>query len=102
MTVHVFATLQAKPEHEEAVETALKSLVSATREEPGSIRYDLFVPMEGELAFYLIESYADEAAFESHRSSEHYLDYRAKVADWLISTPRVTVLHPLDVAPHPL
>ncbi|MBN9698641.1 MAG: antibiotic biosynthesis monooxygenase, partial [Zoogloea sp.] len=41
MTVHVFASLQPKPEHRENVALALKSLVSATRAEPGNITYDL-------------------------------------------------------------
>lgn len=97
MRVHVFATLQPKPEHREAIEAELKALVSITRKEPGNLSYDLFTQTEGDLAFYLIESYLDEIAFEVHRSSDHYRDYREKTAKWLSSAPSVTILRPLDV-----
>ncbi|WP_371322808.1 putative quinol monooxygenase [Dechloromonas sp. ZY10] len=96
MTVHVFASLQPKPDHREKVALALKSLVSATRAEPGNITYDLFIAGEGDRGFYLIESYTDVAAFEAHKASRHYLDYREKVAEWLLALPSVKVLYPLD------
>ena len=97
MTVHVFASLQPKPEHRENVALALKSLVSATRAEPGNITYDLFIAGEGDDGFYLIESYKDMASFEAHKASQHYLYYREKAAEWLQQLPSVKVLYPLDV-----
>lgn len=97
MTVHVFASLQPKPEHRENVALALKSLVSATRAEPGNITYDLFIAAEGDEGFYLIESYKDMVAFEAHKASQHYLEYREKAAEWLQQLPSVKVLYPLDV-----
>lgn len=95
MRVHVFATLQPKPEHREDVETELKALVSATRKELGNISYDLFTQTEGDLAFYLIESYLDESSFGVHRSSDHYRAYREKTSKWLSSAPCVTILRAL-------
>lgn len=95
MTVHVFAGLQPKPEFREKVALALKSLVSASREEPGNITYELFTAGEGDDGLYLIESYTDMAAFEAHKASQHYQDYREKVASWLLELPSVKVLYPL-------
>lgn len=97
MTIHVFASLQPKPEYREKVALALKSLVSATREEPGNLTYELFIAGEGDEGFYLIESYKDMASFEAHKASQHYLDYREKAAEWLQQLPSVKVLYPLDV-----
>lgn len=97
MAVYVFASLQPKPEHREKVVLALKSLVIASRAEPGNITYDLFIAEEGDDGFYLIESYTDMEAFEAHKASQHYLDYREKAADWLLELPGVKVLHPLDL-----
>lgn len=96
MTVHVFASLQPKPEHREKVALALKSLVNATRAEAGNLAYDLFTAGEGDNGFYLIESYTDMAAFEAHKASQHYRDYREKAGDWLLELPSVKVLHPLE------
>lgn len=101
MTVHVFASLQPKPEHREEVALALNALVSATRAEPGNITYDLFIAGEGDDGFYLIESYTDVAAFEAHKASQHYRDYREKAGDWLLELPSVKVLYPLDVLATP-
>ena len=97
MTVYVFASLQPKPEHHEDVALALKSLVSATRTEPGNTGYDLFNAGDGDEGFYLIESYKDIASFEAHKASQHYRDYREKAGEWLQELPNVKVLYPLDV-----
>lgn len=95
MAVYVFANLKPKPEYRLNVEKALQALVSATRTEPGNISYDLLVS-DTDSGFYLIESYRDEAAFEAHKLTEHYLGYREKTIDWLLEPTMVKVLYPLN------
>lgn len=95
MIVHVFATLQPKPEYRLNVEKALQALVRATRTESGNISYDLFAS-DTDSAFYLIESYRDEAAFKAHKLTEHYIGYREKTIDWLLEPTMVKVLYPLN------
>lgn len=97
MTVYIFASLKPKIEHRIRVELALKALVSATRMEPGNISYDLFSVKEGDGELCLIESYMDMAAFEAHKASKHYHDYRKTVTHWLLEAPTVKVLQPMDV-----
>ena len=46
----------------------------------------------------LIERYDDEAALEHHRTTEHYLNYRAQLSPLLASPISVTVLASLDEA----
>lgn len=96
MAVYVLAKLKPKPEYRLNVEEALQALVSATRTESGNISYDLFVS-DTDSDFYLIESYKDEAAFEAHKLTEHYLGYREKTIDWLLEPTLVKVLYPLNV-----
>lgn len=96
MAVYVLANLKPKPEYRLNVEEALQALVSATRTESGNISYDLFVS-DTDSDFYLIESYKDEAAFEAHKLTKHYLGYREKTIDWLLEPTLVKVLYPLNV-----
>jgi quinol monooxygenase YgiN len=72
-------------------------MVGPTRSEPGCHSYNLYeVPVDGDLV--LIERYDDPAALEHHRTTEHYLNYRAQLSPLLASSISVTVLAPLDEA----
>ncbi|MDH0647789.1 antibiotic biosynthesis monooxygenase [Pseudomonas sp. GD03858] len=99
MTIAIFATIQPRPEHREAVERALHQMVARTRAEPGNLRYDLFSREGTILAFELFELYVDEAAVEAHRNSPHYQAYRAATGEWLAAPTQVRLAHPLDIAP---
>jgi quinol monooxygenase YgiN len=52
--------------------------------EAGCYRFDIHQEATDQSLFLLIEVYADEAAFELHRSSPHYLQFREGVKDWVI------------------
>lgn len=47
-------------------------------------RFDIHQESSDPCLFLLIEIYADEAAFELHRSSPHYRQFRDDVKDWVI------------------
>jgi quinol monooxygenase YgiN len=72
-------------------------MVAPTRSEAGCRSYNLYeVPAGGDLV--LIERYDDQAALEHHRTTEHYLNYRAQLSPLLASPISVTVLAPADEA----
>ncbi|MEX1134566.1 MAG: putative quinol monooxygenase [Acidimicrobiia bacterium] len=73
----------------------MKSMVQSSRAEPGCLRYDFYE--DGEGRFFMLEDYRDEAAVKAHRESNHYREYRSKVADMLTEPITVAVLSPLDV-----
>ncbi|MFB4392081.1 MULTISPECIES: putative quinol monooxygenase [unclassified Pseudomonas] len=99
MSISIFATIQPRPEHRDAVEDALREMVRHTRAEPGNLRYDLF-RREGEvLAFELFELYVDADAVEAHRQSPHYQAYRVATNGWLAAPTQVHLAQPLDIAP---
>ncbi|VXC18660.1 putative enzyme [Pseudomonas sp. 8Z] len=99
MSVAIFASIQALPEHRDAVLQALQEMVASSRSEPGNLRYDLFERDGAPGTFDLYERYVDHDAVQAHRQSAHYLDYRQRTAAWLANPPEVKVSLPLDLAP---
>lgn len=98
MSIHILATLEALPEFHSAVDSALRELVQATRQEPGNQRYDLYCDAEQPEVFHIVETYSDMAALEAHRCTRHYLSYRDHARSWLRKPPVVRVLQALDLA----
>lgn len=63
------------PQERQQIETILRELTAASRQEPGCVHY---IPhfVEGEPAtVFLYEQYRDEAALEHHRGTEHFAQY---------------------------
>lgn len=52
--------------------------------EPGCHRFDIHQHTTKPTLFLLIEIYADDAAFEAHRTSAHYREFREDVKDWVV------------------
>lgn len=94
----VFVRFFAKRGREAQVEAILRTMVRATREEPGCRRYDLFrsTAADGGTAFALIERYADEVAVGAHRETAHYKAYREAIVALLTAPIEVTRLESLD------
>ena len=96
-SVGVIARFAPLPEKHSDLRALLEGMVGPTRSEPGCHSYNLYeVPAEGDLV--LIERYNDQAALEHHRTTEHYLNYRAHLGPLLANPISVTVLAPLDEA----
>jgi quinol monooxygenase YgiN len=91
-----------KPASHESVEMILRTMVAATRREPGCRRYDLFKTQDASagLLFFLIEHYVDDAAMQAHRESEHYKSYRVSIMPLLERPPEVQLLESIDSKPY--
>lgn len=72
--------------------TATLQNATATRGEPGNLRFDVLQQIEDPSRFTLYEVYRSEADFKAHQQTPHYLTWRAAVADWMAS-PRVGEKH---------
>jgi quinol monooxygenase YgiN len=95
--VGVIARFAPLPEKRSDLQALLDGMVAPTRSEAGCRSYNLYeVPDGGELV--LIERYDDQTALEHHRTTEHYLNYRAQLSSLLASPLSVTVLAPVDEA----
>ena len=95
--VGVIARFTPLPEKRSDLQALLEGMVAPTRSEPGCRGYNLYkAPADSDLV--LIERYDDQAALEHHRTTEHYLSYRAQLSPLLASPISVSVLAPLDEA----
>lgn len=85
MVVFHTAHLRVRAEVVDAFKARLlrHARISVT-EEAGCNRFDVHQERSDPTLFLLVESYADEAAFEAHRSSKHYLAFRDDVKDWVV------------------
>ena len=52
--------------------------------EPGCHGFNIHQETNDPTLFLLIEIYADQAAFDAHRNSPHYLQFREDVKDWVV------------------
>jgi quinol monooxygenase YgiN len=75
MAYVVVATWTAKPGEEDAVQTALRALVAATRAEPGNLVYQAHRDPADPRVFMIYEQYVDEAAFQAHATSPHFREH---------------------------
>jgi len=74
-TLTIVATVTVKPEYKEDVLKAIKTVVGATRKEPGNIFYDVFEDVKNPLKFVFIETWKSRAAIDSHNQSAHFNDF---------------------------
>ena len=95
--VGVIARFAPLPEKRSDLQALLEGMVAPTRSEAGCRSYNLYeAPSGGDLV--LIEHYDDHGALERHRTTEHYLNYRAQLSPLLASPISVTVLTPVEEA----
>lgn len=82
----VTVTFRIKPEHAEAFLDAIRENARLSLEtEPGCHRFDVAVGEDGPETVFLYELYADRAAFDAHRATDHFRSFDATVADWVAS-----------------
>jgi len=85
LVVHV--DVRVKPEVVEAFRTATLANASASRKEPGVVRFDVVQDLEDAARFVLVEVYRDAAAAAAHKETAHYAAWRDAVAP-LMAEPR--------------
>ncbi len=69
------ATYIIKPGEEERAIDYLNQLTAASRAEPGIIMYLVHRSPTSPRKFFLYEQYTDQAAFDAHRQTRHFIKY---------------------------
>jgi quinol monooxygenase YgiN len=95
----VIASFNPKPGQEQTVEKILRGMTAPSRGEAGCLRYDLYRATNDSALFTLFEIYKDDDAFALHRTTAHYLAYRAAIGDLLSAPIEVHLLRGLDATP---
>ena len=85
----VVATFRAREGREQELRTTLEGLVPVTREERGSIQYDLHVAEEDPASLLFYERWESDEALQEHLSSPHVGAVFAIVGELCVDAPRI-------------
>ncbi|MCX8038692.1 MAG: antibiotic biosynthesis monooxygenase [Candidatus Sumerlaeia bacterium] len=88
----VCVTVWVKPGHEKDFIEATLENARQTRCEPGNVRFDVLQCVEPANQFFLYEVYRTPDDFKAHQQTDHYLRWKAAVADWM-AQPRQGIKH---------
>ena len=72
MTLIVVATIDAQPQHIDAVRVALEAVVPPSRAESACLRYDLHLDNKIPTRFIMLEEWTDQAALTAHYATPHF------------------------------
>jgi (4S)-4-hydroxy-5-phosphonooxypentane-2,3-dione isomerase len=86
--VHVYVL----PEFVKPFIQATKANHENSIKEKGNFRFDILQDATDPSKFVLYEAYESDAAAAAHKSTEHYLIWKDKVAPWMAS-PREGIKH---------
>jgi autoinducer 2-degrading protein len=77
--VHVHVS----PQHVDDFVAASKANHEASVREAGNLRFDILQSPQDPGYFILYEAYRSEQDAAAHKQTEHYLNWRQTVADWM-------------------
>jgi quinol monooxygenase YgiN len=97
MSVTLIARIKAKQGSESQLEQAFHDMIKKVRAaEPGCQAYILHKANDDPTQFVWYETYADQAAFDNHRKTEHMKEMGGRIANLLDGRPQVEMLTELD------
>ena len=94
--VKIVALLAARRGKAAELRTLLEAMVTASRAEPGNLRYDLWQDQTDPERFVLDELYSDSEAVAAHRASAHFQNYVSIIND--LAERTAVTLDPAPVA----
>ncbi len=95
--IALVAIIKIKPGMEEKVAYAsLKMAEAVSKNEKECLLYEPYMPIEGAGEVYILEKYTSLEALETHRHTNHYLEFKEAVKDAVEGPPSVTILKPVD------
>src|SRR5262245_4399201 len=79
------ALLRIRPEVvEQFGERMVRHAKTTLAAEPDCQRFDVYQESRDPTLFLLVEIYTTEAAFKAHQSTEHFLQFRSEVKDFVV------------------
>jgi quinol monooxygenase YgiN len=79
------AFFTAKPGRADELGAALLTLVSPSRQEPGSLRYEVHQSKEAHGNWMVIEDWRYQSDFDEHMATSYVRDFLAKVPDLCVT-----------------
>lgn len=97
MSISLIAKIKAKPGSENDLEAAFRDMIKKVRAaEPGCQAYVLHKSNQDPTLFVWFETYADKAAFDNHRKTDHMKEMGQRIKDLLDGAPQVELMTELD------
>ena len=98
MSVAVVALISVKSDKDEAFRAAAETCITASRQEAGVSRYDLWREAEGEKRYVFNELYSDIGSVQSHMTSDQFMSFAMALQDMVTAPPVILTLNPISVA----
>jgi quinol monooxygenase YgiN len=89
MPLYIVAQFHAKPDCEAPLMDALRTVMEATRFEPGCIEIHLYRALADPATFFIQSVWVDEAEFEKHATLPHVTRFLSQVPQWIDHELRV-------------
>ena len=94
--ITVLAKLTAQPGKEAEMRAALEAMVAEVdAKEPGVLKYTMHTVEAEPTVFWMIEEYADEAAFAAHGTTDHMKSFAMGMREIAASRPEVIRVTPV-------
>src|SRR5512137_1219696 len=84
--------IHVKPDRVDDFTSMIRANHEGSVAEPGCLRFDVAQSKDDPTRFVLWEWYVDEAASQAHKTTAHYLTFRAAMAD-MMAEDRVSELY---------
>lgn len=89
----IFGTIHVVPEKRALfLEALLDDAKGSIENEEGCYRFDVLESQSDPNCFHLFEVYTDEATFEAHKQTPHFLRWRSIVEEWILGEPEILYL----------
>jgi quinol monooxygenase YgiN len=88
-TLHVIATLRARPGKSEELKKTLEALIVPTRKERGCLSYRLLENRENPDLFTFVEEWASDEALDAHFETDHFRGAMARSSELLAEDPEI-------------
>jgi quinol monooxygenase YgiN len=96
----VIAPIQVKKGFKDRfVEEIVADARGSTTNEPGCLRFDVVQDPNDPDRVWLYEVYRDEAAFQAHTQTPHFIRWRDATKDWIEETPVKAVIGGSNIWP---
>jgi autoinducer 2-degrading protein len=96
----VMAPIQIKKGFKDRfVEEIIADAKGSVTNEPGCLRFDVIQDSNDPDRVWLYEVYRDEAAFEAHTQSPHFIRWRDATKDWMEEMPIKAVIGGSNIWP---
>ncbi len=91
--VRVIARIKARADKMDELQSALSSLVDATRKEPGCLSYNLLQNYDDPTDFTMVEEWESKKALEVHLSAKAFKDAQTKLHDLVAAKADIRLYH---------